>query len=103
MRNSKMVGMAMSVFKRRTKLVSFRVSDEEYEKLQGACVAEGARSISDFARAALQRTVRAQHNHGSDLQAESIGSGTRELIDTMRELNRQLSQLVSLAQSGDRR
>jgi hypothetical protein len=93
--------MAMSVLKRRTKLVSFRVSDEEYEKLQGACVAEGARSISDFARAALQRTVRAHHT-GSDVH-ESIGSGTKELIDTMRELNRQLSQLVSLAQSGARR
>jgi len=93
----------MSVLKRRTKLVSFRLSDEEYERLQGACVAEGARSISDFARAALQRTVTGQ-NPLAELPAESVGSGTRELIDTMRELNRQLSQLVSLAQSaGGRR
>src|SRR5262245_2566785 len=56
----KMAGVAMSILKRRTKLVSFRLSDEEYKELQGACVAEGARSISDFARAALQRSVWAQ-------------------------------------------
>ena len=95
----------MSVFKRRTKLVSFRVSDEEYEKLQGACVAEGARSISEFARSALQRTVWAHnHNNGHVPDAtEPVASGAKELIDTMRELNRQLSQLVSLAQSASGR
>ena len=92
----------MAILKRRTKLVSFRLSAEEYEKLQGACAAEGARSISDFARAALQRTFWAQ-NYGNDSQpAESFNSGAKELIDTMRELNRQLSQLVSLAQSASK-
>jgi hypothetical protein len=93
----------MSVFKRRTKLVSFRVSDEEYEKLQGACVAEGARSISEFARSALQRTVWAHNNGHTPEATEPVGSGAKELIDTMRELNRQLSQLVSLAQSASGR
>src|SRR5262250_3057512 len=93
--NTNLSGKAMPVFKRRTKLVSFRVSDEEYEKLQGACLAEGARSISELARSALRRTVWAQ-NPSLDVHApEAEGSGTRELIDTMRELNRQLSQLVS--------
>src|SRR5262245_20013288 len=95
------VGAAM--LKRRTKLVSFRLSDEEYESLQGACVAEGARSISDFARAALQRTVRGQ-THGTDSESvRSGGADTRELIDTMRELNRQLSELVSIAQAAGTR
>jgi hypothetical protein len=92
----------MSVVKRRSKLVSFRVSDEEYEKLQGACMAEGARSISEFARSALQRTVRIQNN-ALDSHKDSFGSGTKELIDTMREINRQLGQLVSFAQSASGR
>ena len=93
----------MSVLKRRTKLVSFRLSDEEYEKLQEACVAEGARSISDFARAKLQKSFWGQGQSLGVQATEPVGAGTRELIDAMRELNRQLSQLVSLAQSAGAR
>ena len=91
----------MAILKRRTKLVSFRLSDEEYERLQGACAAEGARSLSEFARSALQRTVQVQ-TVVSDLEApDGAGYGAKELIDTMRELNRQLGQLVVLAQSAN--
>ena len=93
----------MSVLKRRSKLVSFRLSDEEYEKLRVACVAEGARSISEFARSALQRSVWNQSQSFDLSTAEPVASGTRELIDTMRELNRQISQLVVLAQSASAR
>jgi hypothetical protein len=94
-------GNDMAILKRRTKLVSFRLSDEEYERVQGACIADGARSISDFARAAIQRTAapaapgdlphngNSQHDNSSDVR-------TQELIDTMRELTRQLGQLNSL-------
>ena len=93
----------MPLLKRRTKLVSFRLSDEEYEKLRVACVAEGARSISEFARSALQRSVWSQSQSFDVAMAEPVGSGTRELIDTMRELNRQIGQLVLLAQSAGAR
>ncbi len=40
----------MSLLKSRNRLVSFRLSPEEYESLKQACVASSARSISDFAR-----------------------------------------------------
>ena len=92
----------MPILKRRTKLISFRLSDDEYEKLHGACVAEGARSISDFARVALQRIVGPQNGSLDSATTESR-AGTQELIDTMRELNRQLGQLVSIAQAAGRR
>jgi hypothetical protein len=88
----------MAIIKRRTKLICFRVSDEEYEKLQGACEAEGARSISEFAR---QRTILSQNDNLGDPAKESFVSGAKELTDTMRELNRQLGQLVSIAQSAN--
>jgi hypothetical protein len=91
----------MAILKRRTKLVSFRLSDEEYERLQGACIAEGARSLSEFARAALQRTVQIQNVTSEVDGPEAFGYGAKELIDTMRELNRQLGQLVVLAQSAN--
>jgi len=40
----------MPVFVRRTRAVSFRVSEEEYKRLQDASMASGAHSVSDYAR-----------------------------------------------------
>ncbi len=82
-------------------MVSFRLSDEEYERLQGACLAEGARSISDFARLAVQRSVWARNNRGDQQEDWMSNPGTKELIDVMRELNRHLGQLLALAQSAN--
>jgi hypothetical protein len=84
----------MAMFKRRTKLVSFRLSDEEYEKIQGACIAEGARSISEFARSVLQRTTASNGHHPAG-NGNGIEPVAQELIDTMRELTRQLGKLIS--------
>lgn len=41
----------MSVFKRRTRIISFRVSEEEYGHLLRISSESGAHSISDWARA----------------------------------------------------
>jgi hypothetical protein len=38
---------------RRSRLVTFRVSSEEYEQLLTSCISVGARSMSDFARASV--------------------------------------------------
>jgi len=43
------------VFKTRTRMVSFRLSEDEYERLKEISNMERARSVSDFARAALCR------------------------------------------------
>jgi hypothetical protein len=40
----------MAVLTRRTRVVSFRVSEEEYQDLVSICLTQQARSISDFAR-----------------------------------------------------
>ena len=91
------------VFKRRTKLVSFRLSDEEYERIQGACRAEGARSISEFARGVLQRTATASPETNAIQQsAGGFELGTQELINTMRDLTRELGQLAALIRSDNR-
>ena len=82
--------------KRRTRLVSFRLSEEEYERLTQACIDDGARSISDFARGALQRTVSGETGSAA---GEKLGNRTQELIDTMKELSRRVGQLVGLAES----
>ena len=46
----------MAVTKPRTRLVNFRVSEDEFQSLREACETGGARSISDFARCAVLTT-----------------------------------------------
>lgn len=43
----------MAVFRPRTRLVNFRLSEEEYQQLKESCASSGARSVSDYARAAV--------------------------------------------------
>lgn len=47
----------MPVFKPRNRLVNFRLSEEEFDKLQGGCRVHGARSLSDFARSCVLRDL----------------------------------------------
>jgi hypothetical protein len=47
---------------RRTKIVTFRVSQEEYHTLEAACTAHRLRSISDLARDAVQQWIRGSGN-----------------------------------------
>ena len=46
----------MSVINPRTKLVNFRLSEEEFQNLRAASAHFGARSLSDFARAAVLKS-----------------------------------------------
>ena len=47
----------MSVLNPRNRLVNFRLSEVEFEKLKAACARQGARSLSEFARAAVLRSL----------------------------------------------
>ena len=42
-------------FRKMTRMISFRVSDDEFQQLRAKSEAEGARSVSDYARLALSR------------------------------------------------
>jgi hypothetical protein len=88
----------MKMIKPRTKLVSFRLSEEEYERVQDACAAERARSLSEFARGLLlQRTIGMEDDKRPT--AGPFGENTQELLEAMQQLNQQLRQLVSVVQS----
>ena len=47
----------MSITNPRTKLVNFRLSEDEFQNLREASVQNGARSLSDFARSAVLRQL----------------------------------------------
>lgn len=43
----------MPVYRPRTRLVNFRLSEDEYQSLKETCAQSGARSVSDYARSAV--------------------------------------------------
>ncbi|MCW5983195.1 MAG: hypothetical protein KIT09_34210 [Bryobacteraceae bacterium] len=45
----------MSVINPRNKLVNFRLSESEFDRLRSACLRQGARSVSEYARASVLR------------------------------------------------
>ncbi len=68
----------MSALKRRTKVVIFRLTDDEYHDLKAACVTRGARNVSDFARNALMQSVTQEQEMVSEKLAQ-IESGVQRL------------------------
>jgi hypothetical protein len=53
--------------KRRSRVVNFRLTEEEYGKLAAVCVHKGCPSISDFARAAILGMVELEAQRGAPL------------------------------------
>jgi hypothetical protein len=83
----------MGVLKPRKRLVNFRLTQEEYERLAAVCAQKGAPSISDFARSAILRTV--------ELESSPAGA----LNNRLAYLDQRLAQLEAglrrLARAGD--
>ncbi len=72
----------MTLLKRRSHMVSFRLSEEEYEGLKHICIAVGARSLSDVARDAVQRLLESGSSPRKDLNAEfELLSKRMEVLD----------------------
>ena len=47
----------MSVIRRKTRTISIRLSDDEYGALRNVCESQGVRSLSDFARLAIENLI----------------------------------------------
>ena len=82
----------MSVFKPRTRVVSFRVSDEEYTGLREICQAQRVRSISGFARSATLQCVET----GTDCAAETLPFTIRQLNGKVKQLEAEVERLARL-------
>ena len=94
----------MSIHRKRSRLVSFRLSEQEYQTLHNSTLIDGARSVSDFARRALC-TKLDSNRRGAPSQA-STGTGVtvnhdtlEQLVTTMSELNRVISRLSVLVET----
>lgn len=75
----------------RKRMINFRLSEPEYEQLKSACERNGARCISDFARAAVLDLAHSEPGAGG-----AIENRVAELDHTLSSLASTLKQLVGL-------
>jgi hypothetical protein len=86
------------VFKNRTHAVTFRLAENEFEELTKAAVAQGARSISDFARLAVMGQVATAFGGGySREDLEAIAKRLDAFDLTLKDLKTHLLQILSTA------
>ena len=75
-------------YKRRTKMISFRLSEREFEQLRLISEAQGARSVSDYARLTLcQEAPEVQVKADTEVQ---------RLSGTLYQLSQNVRRLVEL-------
>jgi hypothetical protein len=86
----------MVVLKRRSMLVTFRVSSDEHAALTKSCMESGARSIADFARAAVLQRVQTLHAPSGDITGDltTLSKSLRELDTHMAILRRRILAIL---------
>ena len=77
----------MTVLKPRSRMISVRVSEEEYTALRRLCSLTGARSVSDITRDAMRAVLRGVNRE------ESIGGDLDEFRANMETLEKKVEQL----------
>ena len=77
----------MNSAKRRTRLVTFRLDEQEYQGLRDLSIAQGARSISDFTRSTLCRLI-----------GNQTGSSREALEAEVYRLSREVERLAQLVE-----
>jgi hypothetical protein len=82
----------MTIIRRRSRSVTFRVSAEEYDDLSKYCVLSGARSISDFARDAVLHSVQALRLPAGTLSGDlaTLGRALAQLDATLSETRKRI-------------
>jgi hypothetical protein len=93
----------MPVLKRRSKMVSFRLSEQEYQDLVALCVSRDVRSLSDLARDAMNSLLGTPKRNGNgNGNGDGIESAVAELHGRMAELDRELKRLTRFIQEQEK-
>lgn len=80
----------MTVINPRSRMISVRLSEEEYVALRRLCSLSGARSVSDLTRDAMRILL-----SGSSTREEVVGIRVDEFRTQMRSLDRKIEQLCA--------
>ena len=79
----------MTVLNPRSRMISIRLSEEEYSALRRLCSVTGARSVSDLTRDAMRALL-----NGSE-RKDGPGSHVEEFRAEIRGMDRKIEQLAS--------
>ena len=77
---------------RRNKVISIRLSMEEYDQLQNLCVSKGADSLSELARAAMKLLLLQEKENGH----AAIETRVKEMHSRVETLDREVARLATL-------
>jgi len=89
----------MPVLKRRSKMVSFRLSEQEYQDLVALCISRDVRSLSDLARDAMHGLLGTSKRNGNgNGNGDDIETAVAELHGRMAEMDRELKRLTRFFQ-----
>jgi len=83
-------GIVMSILKPRNRLVYFRVSEDEFQRLNQIRETTGARSLSDLARSAMQTIMQ-----DGTSSAGRLSERMTVLETIMNDLNHKVQQLAA--------
>jgi DNA-binding transcriptional regulator GbsR (MarR family) len=87
----------VAVLKPRERLVYFRITEDEFHQFTSVCQQEGARSISDLARSAVQRLIA---DCSREHEAEELAPKMESLEKLIAEVTSQLQMLAALRAQG---
>mgnify|MGYP002620854483 FL=1 len=77
--------------KNKSRMISFRLSEKEFEALKSLYRAHGARSVSEFARSAMQRMIAETPPDETDLEDR-----VNEMCGRLQHLDRQVARLYRI-------
>ncbi len=91
----------MTLFNKRCRMVSIRLSDEEYRQLHEACSATGARSVSDLAREAMRQIIDGKTNgHNSTKPNGGVYERLDEMHGKIESLQAEVARLGAVLGGG---
>lgn len=98
----------MAVLKPRERLVYFRISEDEFRQFVSVCEQEGARSVSDLARSAVQRLIAdgSRQRNGEELaekmhRLEQLITAVTEQLRLLTATRTHEAGMVDVAASSD--
>jgi hypothetical protein len=96
----------MAVLKPRNRLVYFRVSEDEFQQFTRVCASEGARSLSELARCAVQRVISdasdSDGNNAVTIRLRKLDGLIEELEIRTRQLNALIEQHQQISSRQER-
>ena len=90
------------MLKTRNRLVNFRLTQDEYDKIQTALLTKGMRCLSDFARDAVMRYAESDHaaETASLARLNALDRRVSELEASLQEIRSALPAFASNANGG---